>query len=307
MAIGKITLFGMYKWMQDHGDDLFGLLTVPTGMDADKLEEVILFRGAEFGMLYGDPEFVKSMIGIWSDKHAHTFERWVKALAIDYNPLENYDRMEDWNDRSDRARTASRTGTNDRSATTESSQALTEDHTASESGTRSDTKATAGTTTESVNNNNDTQVDSAGAKTRQDDTQNTISAYDSSTMQNDTRSVVDGTESDSSSTKTKSAGSSSTDGSSSGTEHGESSDSRTSEDSSTHAGHTSTSDTMSGSDSTDEQEAESNRAIRSGRAHGNIGVTTSQQMLQAEWEVARLNIYEEAADMFLSEFCIYVY
>ena len=47
--------------------------------------------------------------------------------------------------------------------------------------------------------------------------------------------------------------------------------------------------------------------LRTGRAHGNIGVTTSQQMLQAEWDVAKLNIYEEAADLFLNEFCIYVY
>ena len=48
-------------------------------------------------------------------------------------------------------------------------------------------------------------------------------------------------------------------------------------------------------------------ALHTGRMHGNIGVTTSQQMLQSEWEVARLNIYESAAELFLTELCIYTY
>lgn len=43
------------------------------------------------------------------------------------------------------------------------------------------------------------------------------------------------------------------------------------------------------------------------RAFGNIGVTTSQQMLKDEWEVDRLNIYTAIADLFKDEFCIQVY
>lgn len=44
-----------------------------------------------------------------------------------------------------------------------------------------------------------------------------------------------------------------------------------------------------------------------GNVYGNIGVTTSQQMLEAEYEVARFNIYEQIADLFIKEFCICVY
>lgn len=44
-----------------------------------------------------------------------------------------------------------------------------------------------------------------------------------------------------------------------------------------------------------------------GNIYGNIGVTTSQQMLEAEYEVARFNIYEQIADLFIKEFCICVY
>ena len=53
--------------------------------------------------------------------------------------------------------------------------------------------------------------------------------------------------------------------------------------------------------------SEKTDSTRLGRAHGNIGVTTSQQMLQSELDIARWNIYEQITDLFLSEFCIMVY
>ena len=46
---------------------------------------------------------------------------------------------------------------------------------------------------------------------------------------------------------------------------------------------------------------------RIGRAHGNIGVTTSQQMLQSELDIAVWNIYEEITNLFMTEMCIYLY
>lgn len=44
-----------------------------------------------------------------------------------------------------------------------------------------------------------------------------------------------------------------------------------------------------------------------GRLHGNIGVTTSQQMLQSEYDIALWNLYEHITDLFIKEFCIVVY
>lgn len=43
------------------------------------------------------------------------------------------------------------------------------------------------------------------------------------------------------------------------------------------------------------------------RAYGNIGVTTTQEMLEAQRKVVRYNIYNEIADSFKAEFCLYVY
>ena len=44
-----------------------------------------------------------------------------------------------------------------------------------------------------------------------------------------------------------------------------------------------------------------------GRMHGNIGVTTSQQMLQQERAVAYYNIYEQIVKDFKRKFCLLVY
>ena len=45
-------------------------------------------------------------------------------------------------------------------------------------------------------------------------------------------------------------------------------------------------------------------SLHQGRVHGNIGVTTSQQMLQAELDISRFNIYDEIAIIFCREFCL---
>lgn len=49
------------------------------------------------------------------------------------------------------------------------------------------------------------------------------------------------------------------------------------------------------------------KSQHTGRAHGNIGVTTSQQMLQSERDIADFSIYDVIAQDFASDFCLYVY
>lgn len=66
--------------------------------------------------------------------------------------------------------------------------------------------------------------------------------------------------------------------------------------------------TDSGSSSSSTVDGQHTRnEIRKGRAYGNIGVTTSQQMLQSELDIAAWNLYEHIADLFCAEFVIPVY
>lgn len=43
------------------------------------------------------------------------------------------------------------------------------------------------------------------------------------------------------------------------------------------------------------------------RAFGNIGVTTTQEMLEAQRTLVRYNVYDEIANSFKDEFCLYIY
>lgn len=52
--------------------------------------------------------------------------------------------------------------------------------------------------------------------------------------------------------------------------------------------------------------SETKDSIRSGRIHGNIGVTTSQRMVIEQTEVAQLSIYQHIVDMFAKEFLLLV-
>lgn len=44
-----------------------------------------------------------------------------------------------------------------------------------------------------------------------------------------------------------------------------------------------------------------------GRIHGNIGVTTTQQMLLQEFDLRQINMYDEIAKSFCKEFCLLIY
>lgn len=94
MATAKITLFGMHQY----NSHLFDGLTVPSGIDRDELINNILLLGGEFEVLYADADFLQFSIGVWSKKWQRTMQRWYDVLQLEYNPIENYDRIEDWTD-----------------------------------------------------------------------------------------------------------------------------------------------------------------------------------------------------------------
>lgn len=220
MSSAKITLIGLYRWLNAENIDLFDAFkSLPEGIDKETLVNLILTEGGEFEPLYADANMMKGQIDLFVSQHMRTFTKWVKALAIEYNPIENYDRMEDWTDVNHNIESS--TG----------------------------------------NIKNDSNGNSSSNNT--DNTNNNVSAFDDYSM-----SPHDSSETSSNSSANSSANSSSnsiTNGSSDGN--------------STHTG----------------------------RTHGNIGVTTSQQMLQSELDIARFNIYQQICDLFIDELLLAVY
>ena len=67
-----------------------------------------------------------------------------------------------------------------------------------------------------------------------------------------------------------------------------------------------TRNSVGGSESNDS--GNSNEIIKhEAHLYGNIGVTTSQQMLKDELDIVTWNLYEHISDIFIEEFCILVY
>ena len=231
MSLAKLTLIGMSKYFENIDSDLFDKPTLPEGVSKDTLVANILLQGGEFETLYGDPYFLQQMIGVWSDKWLPTFTKWVSALNIEYNPLENYDRQEDWTDQNY--------------------------HTSNTSARRDSGN------TRTFNNQDKRTIDTTAVS------EDEVSAFDSSVYQPSAKNTVDndGTDTVDYSGTIKDEYGEGT----SGSENGNSTD--------THGG----------------------------RIHGNIGVTTSQQMLQAELDIAKWNLIEHITDIFMQEFCIMVY
>lgn len=62
-----------------------------------------------------------------------------------------------------------------------------------------------------------------------------------------------------------------------------------------------------GNDSTNSSGTEGENITRSIRAFGNIGVTTSQEMVQSEREVVRYDFLEDVINDFKARFCLMVY
>lgn len=150
-------------------------------------------------------------------------------------------------------------------------------------GTSSNT--TSGNTT--VDSEGNVSVDTTGSTTSggtvtasgSNQTDNKLAAYNANAMQNDTQSVQ----------TTSDTSTDSSTGSTTGTSETESSGTTTTTTSGTESGQTGGTNT------------------RTGRIHGNIGVTTTQQMIQSQREVIKISWYDTIAKLFASDFLILIY
>lgn len=204
MSSATMTLNGIYQY----DNTIFDLLSLPEGIDKETLVDNLIVRSGDFEVMYPDADFLKLSIGAWSRKWQPTFIRWINALNLEYDPLENYNRYEHWTDNKDSQVYGAAIG------------------------------STSGAT-DSTNTNKVSADDAGNDFTAKDQTE--IHGTDSgSTLSNTSNTVDDNNEHD-------------------------------------------------------------------GRIHGNIGVTTSQQMLKSELDIGYWNIYEKITDMFLTEFIIPVY
>lgn len=166
---------------------------------------------------------MKHYIGTWSARRLPIWQKLDATLHLEYNPIENYDRMEDIKEVRTTARTTSGT-----------------------------TSGTNGETNSEERTENETSL-------------HDVSAENASDYQPDSKDTVTG---------------------------GVTSSYRRDID---------TSSETSGTEDTRDTFTHNNRT------HGNIGVTTSQQMIQSERDLVRYSLIEEIAEDYRDAFCLDVY
>lgn len=226
-----VSLLGLKRM----NDGILGELVVPDGVDVELVKDNLLAETAELEVIYPDAIFMQAMIGRWSAKELPIWERLYKTTLLEYNPIENYDRMEEWTEAED---------------------------------TKKNTEADAtGTST----------TDTDGTSTRQSNTdgvindQKYVSAYNEVEFTPTERD--NNTQNEKNNSEQKDVGTVSV---------------KTSAENTT-------------------DETGNRNLLRKGRAHGNIGVTTSQQMIEAERDVALYNIIDVIINSFKNRFCLQVY
>ena len=90
MAFASLSVYGLFEY----DNTLFDNLTVPTGMDKNIVISDILTECSDFCLLYPNFDFMKALIGVWSQKEQTIWQRLYESENITYNPIENYDRHE---------------------------------------------------------------------------------------------------------------------------------------------------------------------------------------------------------------------
>lgn len=288
----------------------------------------IVMTGGRFEPLYSDPEYYRFMCAQWWNKWSRNFQKWFDALDIKYNPLENYDRQEDWHEDT----------TDGASESTEYGSTTTLDHDGSHSVSGTDktvldadtTYSKSGDNTEEIDNNTSTQ-DSGTTKTVTDQDQtlrapgtsgsngstttNEVSAYDSSSYSPHDKSSTTINKSEDTTNNVeetithgkKVVGTNTTTTEGEWTETGSGTDDETTTKTWSESG-TDNADDETKIEGTSATDKSYDRDFdHSGRVHGNIGVTTSQQMLQSELDLQLWNVYQHISDVFCKEMLITVY
>lgn len=129
---------------------LFDSMSVPEGVTVNDVVDHIIYKYGDSPVYAPEPSVMKYYIKKWSERRLPLWNRYLAAISIEYNPLENYDRTE--------YTTVSRDGT----VTDVHSGTTTDDHT----GTITDRRAADDSST--FVNYNQTEPDTEDKRTHDD-------------------------------------------------------------------------------------------------------------------------------------------
>lgn len=261
----------------------------------------------EFAIVYSQPETLRKMIGIWSERNIVRWQKLVNTTHYTYNPIDNYDRTEtrelfsnDYNTRG-----VARNYTSSGNQTTKTDDGYIEKVTAEGSGSGEDTTIRTPNLTEKRDYNSAEVYDIT-------ETSNNTHTFQRAAFNTVALPTVEVTKDKTISTKTGDTKHTGDDTiKNTGTEKTE-----------TNYTNKANTETITGSDrlingNTDTTGKQTERSLEDAstnrydketiRARGNIGVKSTQSMILEEREVVDFNIYDIITQEFKKQFCVMVY
>lgn len=281
MSSITLSVLGMYRIKPEIlGPDN---LLLPDGVDRDTLLPLILAESAELETAYPNPDLFATVCRAWSTARRPSWERMLLALTEEYNPLHNYDRQETeaTEDHETHDQTDAQRGTVSR----EYAGSDTVERTGTDSNAKTGTEALKKTGTDSYSE----EQTSSGNTTKQ------VTGYNASALADNDKSVTSGTGTGSS-TNTHNTTDTTTHNTTDTTTHNTT-------DTTTHD----TTDTETRNLTTSQDGGRDSRGSRTLHVAGNIGVTTSAQMLAGELDIRATDIYHIIMREFVRYFCLLVY
>lgn len=272
------TVRGLYRNFTEMFDGLYLKPITLQLIDKDILIDNIIDRFGAMEIAYTDPYELQEVIGYWSRSRAESWERIADALTQKYNPIHNYDRREEilHENENEVERTNDKTVSYTGTVKTET------DNTTTDNGKHNETEDKTNTTSGKEEK-----------KGRYDETTtHETSAYNDG-LAFTNRDVKNGTNAESS----DSSGNEKTYGTITGT------DSNTNildgQETVTHD--RTDRERGSGSEKGNETHKELNYL------YGNIGVTTTQQMIESSIDLYKTDLYNIICEEFKEKFCIMLY
>lgn len=236
MRMAFMTLRGILNYR----DDVLDTFVLPEGIDAEHFKAYLVDECGEFEILYPQPDVLKSTIGFWSYAHLKNWEKLLETENYEYEPLENYDRIEEWTDDGNTSGGRDYTSKDSRNSTRKDIENV--ESIASSTSTGNTTEDSPGfnvsagdVTVKTVYTDGGSNADSSVDTTRDE----TIT---------DARDLTD-----------------------------------------------------------KEMTTGTSKSVHTGRIHGNIGVTTSQQMIESQRQVVLFNTIDYIVNEFKTRFCLCIY
>ena len=285
----KMSIAGLYEY----DPTIFDNFHVPEHMvgeniipyyDPELYISRIIFEAMDLELVYPDPTYMKRSIQLWSLGKRNVWNKIAEALTVHYNPIENYNRSETWTDTD--SRTENWTDTNNQTDSWTHGSGTTDTGTVDVKRTDNLKQKTG------ADNRNDTNVTETvdGTET------NSAIAYNTNTWKDNTKTTTDRTTENVNSLIQK---------------IDQTVDNTGTQDTKTTNNLHQTVDenglsTISGS--VGRTGSTGGSVTHSGNVSGNIGVTTSQQMVEQEMELRKQNqLIEIVVRDFIETFCILVY